>query len=155
MTTRLCFLLIFFFSAGGTGPTGDTGWGCMLRCGQMIFAQALTCRHLGRGQTKTFTLAYFMIALQIECAKSSPYKFIYCWRANPLEILPQQMADKKANTIICNCNIVFYFALGWKKSLSSHIENSNTGFLFIQIGSGILIQPILFTCRLVNLLFYT
>ncbi|CAH3195912.1 unnamed protein product [Porites evermanni] len=37
-----------FQAIGGTGPTADTGWGCMLRCGQMIFAQALTCRHLGR-----------------------------------------------------------------------------------------------------------
>ena len=26
----------------------------MLRCGQMIFAQALTCRHLGRGQSMFF-----------------------------------------------------------------------------------------------------
>ncbi|XP_063771907.1 cysteine protease ATG4B isoform X4 [Pseudophryne corroboree] len=33
---------------GGTGPTSDTGWGCMLRCGQMIFAQAIICRHMGR-----------------------------------------------------------------------------------------------------------
>lgn len=37
-----------FPAIGGTGPTADSGWGCMLRCGQMILAQALLCRHLGR-----------------------------------------------------------------------------------------------------------
>ncbi|XP_077987339.1 cysteine protease ATG4B-like isoform X2 [Glandiceps talaboti] len=37
-----------FTAIGGTGPTGDNGWGCMLRCGQMILAQALILRHLGR-----------------------------------------------------------------------------------------------------------
>ncbi|RXN04632.1 cysteine protease ATG4B isoform X1 [Labeo rohita] len=37
-----------FQPIGGTGPTSDTGWGCMLRCGQMILGQALICRHLGR-----------------------------------------------------------------------------------------------------------
>nr|XP_015206981.1 PREDICTED: cysteine protease ATG4A [Lepisosteus oculatus] len=38
-----------FSPIGGTGPSTDAGWGCMLRCGQMILAQALVCQHLGRG----------------------------------------------------------------------------------------------------------
>ncbi|KAK6105853.1 Peptidase C54 family protein [Brugia pahangi] len=37
-----------FQPIGGTGPTTDQGWGCMLRCGQMLLARVLIVRHLGR-----------------------------------------------------------------------------------------------------------
>lgn len=37
-----------FVQIGDTGLTSDKGWGCMLRCGQMVLAQALVCLHLGR-----------------------------------------------------------------------------------------------------------
>ncbi|XP_005165980.1 cysteine protease ATG4B isoform X1 [Danio rerio] len=49
VTSRLWFTYRKNFQPiGGTGPTSDTGWGCMLRCGQMILGEALICRHLGR-----------------------------------------------------------------------------------------------------------
>lgn len=37
-----------FEPIGDSGPSTDQGWGCMLRCGQMMMAHALVCRHLGR-----------------------------------------------------------------------------------------------------------
>ncbi|KAI6190993.1 Cysteine protease [Aphelenchoides bicaudatus] len=37
-----------FPAIGGDGPTTDQGWGCMLRCGQMMLAHALKVVHLGR-----------------------------------------------------------------------------------------------------------
>ncbi|XP_053555110.1 cysteine protease ATG4A isoform X1 [Bombina bombina] len=49
ITSRLWFTYRKKFSPiGGTGPSSDSGWGCMLRCGQMMLAQALICQHLGR-----------------------------------------------------------------------------------------------------------
>uniref|UniRef100_A0A7N5ZVX5 Cysteine protease n=1 Tax=Anabas testudineus TaxID=64144 RepID=A0A7N5ZVX5_ANATE len=49
VTSRLWFTYRKNFPPiGGTGPTSDTGWGCMLRCGQMILGEALMRRHLGR-----------------------------------------------------------------------------------------------------------
>ncbi|KHJ92902.1 peptidase family C54 [Oesophagostomum dentatum] len=33
---------------GGTGPESDQGWGCMLRCAQMLLGEVLLRRHIGR-----------------------------------------------------------------------------------------------------------
>lgn len=37
-----------FVEIGDSGHTTDRGWGCMLRCGQMVLAQALIFLHLSR-----------------------------------------------------------------------------------------------------------
>ncbi|XP_028405535.1 cysteine protease ATG4B-like [Dendronephthya gigantea] len=65
-----------FPAIGGTGPTSDSGWGCMLRSGQMIFAEALIRRHLGRDwewQPKDKKKEYMMVLKSFLDKKDSFY----------------------------------------------------------------------------------
>ncbi|KAE9420685.1 hypothetical protein Angca_006427, partial [Angiostrongylus cantonensis] len=49
VTSRLWFTYRKDFAPiGGTGPETDQGWGCMLRCAQMLLGEVLLRRHIGR-----------------------------------------------------------------------------------------------------------
>lgn len=43
---------INFPAIPGTNIVTDSGWGCMLRCGQMMMAQAFVCHFLQRGKCR-------------------------------------------------------------------------------------------------------
>ncbi|CAB0037358.1 unnamed protein product [Trichogramma brassicae] len=67
-----------FVPIGGFGSsfTSDKGWGCMLRCGQMVLGQALVSLHLGRSwrwtpETKNST--YYKILKSFEDRRAAPY----------------------------------------------------------------------------------
>ncbi|XP_026463564.1 cysteine protease ATG4B [Ctenocephalides felis] len=65
-----------FVPIGEPGLTTDKGWGCMLRCGQMVLAQALINLHLGRDwywtpETKDPT--YLQIVTRFEEKRQAPF----------------------------------------------------------------------------------
>ncbi|KAL5107821.1 Cysteine protease ATG4B [Taenia crassiceps] len=58
------------------GPTTDTGWGCMHRCGQMLVGQALMQLHLGRKwrwNPDRLDLPYLRILKMFEDKPTAPY----------------------------------------------------------------------------------
>ncbi|XP_067007161.2 cysteine protease ATG4B [Anabrus simplex] len=65
-----------FVQIGDTGLTTDKGWGCMLRCGQMVLAQALIMLHLGREwiwTPDTKNKIYLQILHMFEDRRTAPY----------------------------------------------------------------------------------
>lgn len=61
---------------GGEGKTSDKGWGCMLRCGQMVIGQAMINLHLGRDwlwEPETKDSTYLKILKKFEDSRKAPF----------------------------------------------------------------------------------
>ncbi|XP_050528847.1 cysteine protease ATG4B-like [Daktulosphaira vitifoliae] len=65
-----------FLQIGNSNFTSDRGWGCMLRCGQMVIGQALIFLHLGRDwrwNPDKRDIDYLKILRMFEDKRSAPY----------------------------------------------------------------------------------
>lgn len=65
-----------FVPIGDEGLTSDKGWGCMLRCGQMVLGVALTRVHLAEDwswSAETRDPTYLKIVQRFEERKQAPY----------------------------------------------------------------------------------